>query len=257
MNKPESILQPKISNSLSSFYIWPLFLLISTGCSPLKSCLEEGNAEDCRKVLQDCREDCNKDLTWYCVDDDKVPACKQFHGDDVKNAIRILCERGNDENACIETRQGHMLKVAHIKEAKSNLALIAAGALAYYETEHALDAAGMNLSTHVYPNCGGSGCKAGIGNPASKETIGTNHIADFNVSPWKELHFMKSSPFYYYYYYVSNDGGPGESSFTVTASASIDSECDSIYEIKGYRDGTISEIVDVSNDKSKCNTASQ
>ena len=160
-------------------------------------------------------------------------------------------------------------------EAKSNLKAIANGAISYFESEH-IDPAGIKAYSKVYPNCGVSlndgkltvtGCKSGqngIGMPASEDTIGLKHDPTLyedalSKDPWKSLRFDVYAPFYYYYDYASNDCSPDDDPsncvFAANASASLSSECDSIYTIRGASVGMIGVIVDESDNKSACNKA--
>ena len=157
-------------------------------------------------------------------------------------------------------------------EAKTNLRNISDGALAFYYAEHVGDAEGLHVYNNVYPNCGSAygdngititGCKSGqnpIGKPASAATIGIKNDPNayseaLRSDPWKSLRFTVVSPFYYYYDYASNDGGSNASKFAASASASLNSECDSIYTIRGTSTGMLGTIIDVSDDKSACNKA--
>ena len=156
-------------------------------------------------------------------------------------------------------------------EAKINLKSIANGALAFYMAEHS-DDAGLKLYYNIYPNCGVNfndddvaitGCKAGanpIGRPSAEDTVNVqfnpNDYRNALASdPWKSLRFDISTPFWYYYDYVSNDGGKDASAFSAKASASLRKKCDSIFVINGQPSGSVSPIIDMSDDPSVCNTA--
>ena len=139
-------------------------------------------------------------------------------------------------------------------EAKINLHSIQKGALSYYHAEH-YTSDGMSTKTRVYPTFNSI---TGIGQAASDETIGIKFSPDeytdaFNSEPWPRLKFHITSPFYYYYMYDANS--TDASTFQASASSSLTVECDAIFVINGYADGSISAVMDVSGDLAKCNTA--
>ena len=141
-----------------------------------------------------------------------------------------------------------------IAEAKVYLNTIQKGALSYYHAEH-YTSDGMSTKTRVYPTFNSI---TGIGQAASDETIGIKFSPDeftdgFNSEPWPMLKFHIISPFYYYYMYDANN--TDASTFQASASSSLTVECDAIFVINGYADGSISAVMDVSGDLAKCNTA--
>lgn len=139
-------------------------------------------------------------------------------------------------------------------EARINLQSIQKGALSYYQAEH-YSSDGMSTKTRVYPTFDSI---TGIGLAASDETIGIKFSPDeftdaFNSEPWPKLKFHITSPFYYYYMYDATDSS--KSTFQASASSSLTVECDAIFVINGYSDGSVSALMDVSGDLAKCNTA--
>ena len=157
------------------------------------------------------------------------------------------------------------IKNSKTSEAKTNLDAIKKGALAYYEAEHYGDD-GMTAVSKQYPSIAEA---AKIGASPSEKTIG-NKVSpldyNFKVSPWAELNFKLTSPFYYAYAYMADgitykkdkDGkyimdtskGYVQSHFEATACASLNEEKDSVFYINGYSDGSVSPVIEGA--KSKC-----
>ncbi|MGI5830187.1 MAG: type IV pilin protein [Bradymonadia bacterium] len=154
------------------------------------------------------------------------------------------------------------IKDSKTTEAKNNLNAISSGAQAYYQEEHAKDADGLEIFTKSYPGCEDLGAPAapkacaGTENviPETAQAVGTKAspaTIDFNVAPWARLKFSISKPFYYRYSYESVVE-PGKSTFTATATASLDKENDSKFSLAGtYNtvDGApvVGAIIDQSN----------
>ena len=140
------------------------------------------------------------------------------------------------------------IKNSKTSEAKTNLDAIKKGALAYYEAEHYGDD-GMTAVSKQYPSIAEA---AKIGASPSEKTIG-NKVSpldyNFKVSPWAELNFKLTSPFYYAYAYMADgitykkdkDGkyimdtskGYVQSHFEATACASLNEEKDNVFYING------------------------
>ncbi|MBQ9818479.1 MAG: hypothetical protein IJM59_13580 [Proteobacteria bacterium] len=101
-------------------------------------------------------------------------------------------------------------------EAKTNLKALADGVISYHDAnEHFLE----------MPD------GARLGPVVDSSTIGRKNApntSDFEVSPWKDFHFMIFTPYYYSYFY-STKTTPSGTVVQITASASLEEECDSVF----------------------------
>ena len=116
------------------------------------------------------------------------------------------------------------IKSSKESEARTNLKLIANGAIAFYETEH-YDEENDKVITESFPVSEG----VQLGPDVNENTIDKNYqIADNEYDEvWKQLYFRLNSPAYYTYSYVS-DGKKAR----IKAAASITEACDSIFELE-------------------------
>jgi type IV pilus assembly protein PilA len=146
------------------------------------------------------------------------------------------------------------IKNSKTSEAKTNLNALGKGALAYYESEH-MNSDGLNAFAKHYP-CDGKDathCKSElkkIGTEPKSTTIGQKTVVDTQSATadqaWKDLNFQITSPIYYYYQYQAA-GGTGESHFGALATASLSVTIDSVFGIAGNHSGSLSPIVDCSD----------
>ena len=165
------------------------------------------------------------------------------------------------------------IKNSKTTEAKTDLNAISKGAVSYFEAEH-YSTDGMTATSKQYP-AAGIGVKT-LGAEPSSDTVGVKQSpisdankASMNSSPWNDLKFILTSPFYYSYAYAADgqvtkteeyeEGGvkkertvivPGaqqKSHFQATGCASLSSEKDSIFYINGYSDGTLSPVIEGTN----------
>ena len=168
------------------------------------------------------------------------------------------------------------IKNSKTSEAKTNLDAIKKGALTYYEAEH-YGTDGMTATSKQYPNSKNDLQKLGV--EPTEKTVGqkqspitTDVKAKFNETPWSDLNFVLTSPFYYSYAYVADgatctdkkdektgttscviDGGNAQSHFEATACASLNVGKDSVFYIRGYSDGSVSPVIEGTS--SQCYTA--
>ena len=137
------------------------------------------------------------------------------------------------------------IKNSKTSEAKTNIKAIADGALSYFETEHPA-ADGMSATTKKYP----TQAKTGGAIPGTAQAVGVKadpekSAATINASPWKDLNFKISKPFYYQYTYVS---GESDTVFGAQANASLSYANDSTFQVKGDNCGVVSAIIDKSTE---------
>lgn len=163
-------------------------------------------------------------------------------------------------------------------EAKLSLQAIGKGAISYFETDH-VASDGMSAYSRQYPSAQNV---ITIGHPSSSDTISQKFVPDLNetsagnggsangespAAVWGQLNFRITSAIYYYYCYHGVGRTPGEADTTVysdsrfqaSASASLDSESDSVYCLNGFSTGRITPIHqegdNVANSKCEKNTA--
>lgn len=128
-------------------------------------------------------------------------------------------------------------------EAKVNLKTLADGALAYFHVERGVPGSdGLNIRTHVFPEQGDVPT-IGDGSIVGKKNNPLDYAEDFNKTPWVELGFQITSPFYFAYTYTPLDT-PCRN-FNATAKASIASIEDSNFVLMGRSsdDGVIPFVV--------------
>ena len=146
-------------------------------------------------------------------------------------------------------------------EAKLSLQAIGKGALAYYEQDH-VAADGMSAYSRQYPSAQNV---ITIGHPSGSDTIsqkfkpdpsetepgeGGSANREGSAAVWQQLNFTITAAIYYYYCYHGIGRTPGESDTTVysdsrfqaSASASLDTESDSVFCLNGFSTGKISPI---------------
>ncbi|MBO5753591.1 MAG: prepilin-type N-terminal cleavage/methylation domain-containing protein [Proteobacteria bacterium] len=170
------------------------------------------------------------------------------------------------------------IKNSKTSEAKTNLNAIGKGAVSYFEAEH-YAADGMSATSKQYPSV--ATANNGLGTAATDETIGMKwnpSIAptkdNIKLSPWNDLNFIMTSPFYFYYIYdqrgaaqdcqtddegnetcTPKAGGFEQSTFQASASASLNEDADSVFCINGYQEGTLSAITEKITGSCTKNTA--
>lgn len=145
----------------------------------------------------------------------------------------------------------HFVKEAKTSEAREKLSILANNAAAYFNTEHNYGL--LHKSKYLYPGCQGDRTAAtpctltrtcdsieGLPLPVG-ERIDPNEV-QWNNPPWNRLGFELTGPHYYCYGYESTVV-PGRSTFTATATASLEESNDSIYEVEGTAQGHIQPIV--------------
>lgn len=160
------------------------------------------------------------------------------------------------------------IKSSKTSEAKDNLNAIAKGAYSYFQEEHCYDDICMSPFTHLYP-----GIPSGIATNAGKweNTNGIKSIPETPTmtiglkidpstikntllnSPWSDLRFGITQPFYYNYYYQSTgiqpeNGALGTSSFGAAAEASLNKAYDSTFIIRGMPNGSIGNIIEITDE---------
>ena len=169
------------------------------------------------------------------------------------------------------------IKDSKTAEAKENMKSISDGALAFFQTEHAIDEMGATV-TKQYPSSnvcvtvnaeGVMSCSTQVPNvPTSLPAVGvkttpqTDKDKDFNAEPWKSLRFSISKPFYYQYMYDGKGStAGGDSTFQAVATARLDAVdvADSCYTMVGKKnentgEGTLGQMIDLSESGS-CPTA--
>ena len=161
------------------------------------------------------------------------------------------------------------IKNSKTSEAKTNLDAIKKGALTYYEAEHYTNG-GMSAFSKQYP-ASNSTLKQ-LGAEPTAKTVGQKQTpvkASFSASPWSDLNFVLTAPYYYTYAYIAdgvactdqktgtdsdgNDvyscvadaaGGYQQSHFQATACASLNVAKDSVFYINGYSDGSVSPVIE-------------
>lgn len=161
------------------------------------------------------------------------------------------------------------IKNSKTSEAKTNLDAIKKGALTYYEAEH-YSTDGMTATSKQYPLSNST--LGRLGTTPSEKTVGQKQspVSDsvknsFASTPWSDLNFVLTSPFYYSYAYIADgasctektvkvdgkdtktcvlDGGSEQSHFQATACASLNVSQDSVFYINGYSDGSVSPVVE-------------
>ena len=139
------------------------------------------------------------------------------------------------------------IKSSKTSEAKENLKAIAEGALSYYETEHP-SSDGMSATTKLYPKAGAA-TTTNIPNTAQGVGVKADpgaSAAVITASPWSDMNFKISKPFYYQYSYVNGDK---QSLFGAQANASLSYANDSTFQVKGDNCGVVSSIIDASSEK--------
>jgi len=148
------------------------------------------------------------------------------------------------------------IKDSKTTEAKMNIKAISAGALSYFQTEHASDASGSNFYTKQFPNdqfcrsgSGGGTCVA-LANQPGAMSAGEKKVGEFSGEPWISLNFQIVSPVYYNYGYQGVGTGTA-TTFLVQASAALSTNTvDSCFRISGEMNSTgapvISAIIDLS-----------
>ncbi len=148
------------------------------------------------------------------------------------------------------------IKDSKTTEAKTGIKSISAGALAYFQTEHASDENGLNYYTKQFPNdqfcktkTGGGSC-VGLANQPGAMTAGEKKLGDFSTEPWISLDFQLSAPIYYNYGYQGTGNGI-ETKFLAQASAALGiNTIDSCFRISGEMNSTgapvITSIIDLS-----------
>ncbi len=147
---------------------------------------------------------------------------------------------------------GYMQYIKNSKtaEAKENLKTIADGNLAFFQEEHAKtgDTTGLSVVTKVYVPSGSNknlpSTAQGIGvkeNPSASTTT-----TNMKASPWTDLKFQISKPYYYQYSYVSKvtDKLDGNTTFQAAANASLSETKDSAFTISGNNCGVVGVIID-------------
>lgn len=170
------------------------------------------------------------------------------------------------------------IKNSKTSEAKTNLNAIGKGAVSYFEAEHYAED-GMSATSKQYPLAG----ENPLGTAASPSTVGQkwsptaqNNAKNMKRSPWNDLNYIMTSPFYFYYVYdqtgsngtcaLTGEGDaqvekctPGttfaQSTFQTSATASLNEDADSIFCINGYEDGTLSAITEAIGEACKKNVA--
>ena len=165
------------------------------------------------------------------------------------------------------------IKNSKTSEAKTNLDAIRKGAISYFEAEHYGDD-GMTATSKQYPQSP-DGLKK-VGEQPSANTVGRKQspvsaavAAQMEDSPFVELNFKLTSPFYYSYAYIANGmatekkdgknvfkGEFAQSHFEASACASLNENSDSIFYIDGYSDGSTSPVIEgATTGTTKCYTA--
>lgn len=160
------------------------------------------------------------------------------------------------------------IKDSKTAEAKENMKSIGDGALAFFQTEHPLDAMGATI-TKQFPSqdacitvsaagvmtCGtlNAAVPTTLPEVGSKTTPSEEDTKDFNTEPWKSLKFSISKPFYYQYMYdgVKNNG---DSKFQAVAAAALDradGKADSCFTMIGTKnsktgEGMLGQMIDMS-----------
>ncbi len=136
------------------------------------------------------------------------------------------------------------MREAKNSEATGMLRSVADGATVYYNAEHVFDAAGFDIRKDFFPGCEETGDPTAcsdvkvwdgtqeIGQRISPEDPGLK----LNESPWTKLNFSINKPFLYVIGYTS-DPTPGTSTFTATATGSLETSEDSIFSIAGNANG--------------------
>jgi len=144
------------------------------------------------------------------------------------------------------------IKDSKTAEAKENIGTISNGALAYYQSEHALSADGLEVFTRSYPWSADNLAVPAIALTApGTKTDPTAVVGDWNKRPWTDLKFSVSKPFYYQYNYIPASGSSREDnkSFVAYAVASLSTVTpDSCFSIVGRSSETepvIGAIVDI------------
>ena len=132
-------------------------------------------------------------------------------------------------------------------EAKTNLKMIADGAMAYYEAEHMADPEGLTVFSKKYPESTG----VQLGPDVNENTINKKYTPapDDYDEVWKKLYFQISGEAYYTYYYIS-DGKTAR----VKAVASLEKACDSIFEIT-LQEGPMAGVIVDRSDSGDCGPA--
>lgn len=160
------------------------------------------------------------------------------------------------------------IKNSKASEAKDNLNAITKGAYSYFQEEHCYDDICVSPFTRLYP-----GIPTSVGTSSGKwentngiktipETLNT--IIGLKIdpgtilntllnSPWSDLRFSITQPFYYNYYYQSTGTQPenaalGTSSFGAAAEASLNKAYDSTFIVRGLPDGSIGNIIEITNE---------
>lgn len=125
-------------------------------------------------------------------------------------------------------------------DGRDKLAMIAQGAIAYYNAEHHYDATGLNKTAHLYPGCQEEYATyapcAHIGVAAPAMGIKTAP-AGFNVQPWIRLNFSVDAPVYYGFVYNSTALNNRTNTFSACTVANLSQANDSQFTIEGGEDG--------------------
>ena len=138
------------------------------------------------------------------------------------------------------------IKSSKTSEAKENLKAIGDGALAYFQTEHP-SANGMTVTTSAYPaNANeGTGLLPGSITAGSKtDPSAAAQVTILKGSPWAQIKFTISKPFYYQYSYVSGQKTIANDLFGAAANGSLSVNYDSAYFITGNNCGVLSAIIE-------------
>ena len=154
----------------------------------------------------------------------------------------------------------HYLHDSKQAEAILNLKVIGEGASTFYQEEHFIDAAGLQMITRQYPSqeygsLFGMSDNYGIGDDCTSVQISTRRDPNewndvLNSSPWVYLKFRPAQPILFRYVYdeaPNNLKARGQSRFMATSSASLDTNCDSMFIIMGGPKGGISAILNNSS----------
>jgi type IV pilus assembly protein PilA len=151
---------------------------------------------------------------------------------------------------------GFMTYIAKSKttEAETNLKSIADGALSYFQEEHNTDGAGLVVATKFYPGKSTSALDnllasipaQGVKTSPTATEVQTNIVK----TPWKELKFAVTKPFYFNYGYISTaiptgGGAANNSKFTACSVASLSKTGDTAFVVKGTPEGAIGMIIPV------------
>lgn len=139
---------------------------------------------------------------------------------------------------------GQYMRESRKSEAKSLLRSTADGALSYYNTEHIFDDLALDIRKNFFPGCNDIAPPQACNNARIYEGerfVGqridpNNDDLNINNAPWTHLKISIDKPFFYVLSYTSQPN-PGNTTFTARATASLNSETDSVFEIIGNGDG--------------------